>query len=113
MVTIPWNPLGLPLIVALPKWRTFNAEYYHDNILAALTRFQPEDDGRKLIVHADKATAQKCRTFCKESGLRVAPHPPDSPDLAPSDFFLFGYVKERLKGMVFPSYEELLDTRCN
>jgi hypothetical protein len=32
-----------------------------------------------------------------------------SPDLAPSDFFLFGYVKEHLKGMVFPSYEELLD----
>jgi hypothetical protein len=22
---------------------------------------------------------------------------------------MFGYVKERLKGMVFPSYEELLD----
>jgi hypothetical protein len=31
------------------------------------------------------------------------------PDLAQSDFFLFGYVKERLKGMVFPSSEELLD----
>jgi hypothetical protein len=30
-------------------------------------------------------------------------------DLAPSDFFLFSYAKERLKGMVFPSYEELLD----
>jgi hypothetical protein len=27
----------------------------------------------------------------------------------PSDFFLFGYVKERLKEMLFPSYEELLD----
>jgi hypothetical protein len=38
-----------------------------------------------------------------------APHPPYSPDLAPSNFFLFGYVKERLKGMVFPSYGELLD----
>jgi hypothetical protein len=30
-------------------------------------------------------------------------------DLAPSDFFLFDYVKERLKGIVFPSDEELLD----
>jgi hypothetical protein len=39
----------------------------------------------------------------------VAPHPPSSHDLAPSDFFLFGYVKERRTGMVFPSYEELLD----
>jgi histone-lysine N-methyltransferase SETMAR len=109
MVTIAWNPLGLPLIVVLPKGRTFNAEYYRDNILAALTQFQPEQDGRKLIVHEDNATAQKCRTFCKESGLPVAPYPPYSPDLAPFDFFLFGYVKGCLKGIVFPSYEKLLD----
>jgi transposase len=104
--------LGFPLIVALPKGCTFNAEYYRDNILAALTQLQLEDDGRKLVVHTDNARAhiaQKCRTFCEENGLRLALHPPYSPDLAPSDFFLFGYVKKRLKGMVFPSYKELLD----
>jgi transposase len=104
--------LGFPLIVALPKGRTFNAEYYRENILAALTQLQPVDDGTKLVVHADNArahTAQKYRTFCEENGLRLAPHPPYSSNLAPSDFFLFGYVKKRLKRMVFPSYEELLD----
>jgi histone-lysine N-methyltransferase SETMAR len=47
--------------------------------------------------------------FCEENGLRLAPHPPYSPDLAPSDCFLFDYVKERFKGMVPPSYEEFLD----
>jgi hypothetical protein len=50
--------------------------------------------------------------FCEENGLRIAPHSPYSPyspDLTPSDFCLFGYVKERLKGMVFPSYEALFD----
>jgi histone-lysine N-methyltransferase SETMAR len=112
MVTIAWNPLGSPLIVAISKGRTFNAEYYRDNILAALTQLQPDDDGRPLVIHADNAkthTAQKCRTFCEENGLRLGRHPPYSPDLAPSDFFLLGYVKERLKGMVFPSYEKLLD----
>jgi transposase len=112
MVTITCNPLGFPLIVALPKGRTFNAEDYRDNILAALTQLQSEDDGRKLVIHADNARshiAQKCRTFCEENGLQLVPHPPCSPDLAPSDFFLFGYVKERLKGMVFPLYEELMD----
>jgi histone-lysine N-methyltransferase SETMAR len=116
MVTIAWNPLGFPLIVAVPKGRSFNAEYYHDNIFAALTQLQPENDGEKLVVHADNArahTAQKCRTFCEENGLRLALHPSYSPDLAPSEFVLFGYVKEHLKEMVFPSYEELLDTRRN
>jgi transposase len=112
MVTIAWNPLGFPLIVALPKGCTFNAEYYRDYILAALTQLQPEDDARKLVVHADNArahTAEKCRTFCEENGLRLALHPPYSLDLAPPDYFLFRYVKERLKEMVFPSYEELLN----
>jgi histone-lysine N-methyltransferase SETMAR len=106
IVPIAWNPLRFPLIVALPKGRTFNAEYYRDNILAVLTQLKPEDDGRKHMVHADNArahTAQKCRTFCEENGLRLAPHPPYSPDLAPSDFFLFDYAMTRLKGMVFPS----------
>jgi transposase len=110
--TIPWNPLGFPLIVVFPKGCTLNTEHYRDNILAALTQLQPEDDGRKLVVHADNArahNAQKCRTFCEENGPGLAPHLPHSPDLAPSDFFLFGYVKERHKGIVFPSYEELLD----
>jgi hypothetical protein len=100
MVPSTWNPLGFPLIVALPKGRTFNAEYYRDNILAALAQLQSEDDRRKLVVHADNArahTAQNCQTFCEENGLRLAPHSPYSPDLAPPDFFLFGYVKERLK----------------
>jgi hypothetical protein len=110
--TIAWHLLGFPLIVALPKGRTLNAEYYRENIFAALTQLQPEDDGRKLVVHADNArahTAQKCRTFRQENALRLAPHPPYSSDLASSDFFLFGYVNERLKGTVFPSCEESCD----
>jgi hypothetical protein len=55
MVTIAWNLLGFPLIVALPKDRTFNTKYYRDNILAALTQLQPEDEGRKFVVHANSA----------------------------------------------------------
>jgi hypothetical protein len=60
-------------------WRTFNSEYYCDNILATTTQLQPEDDRRKLVVHADNARAhiaQKCRTICEENGLRLTPHPP-------------------------------------
>jgi hypothetical protein len=41
MVTIAWNPLGFPLIVALPTGRSFNVDYYRDNIFAALTQLQP------------------------------------------------------------------------
>jgi hypothetical protein len=55
--------IGILLIVALPEGGIFNAEYYHDNILAALTQIQPEDDGRKLVVHADNARAHPAQNI--------------------------------------------------
>jgi hypothetical protein len=66
-------------------------------------------DFRASFFNARARTAQKCRTFYQEHGLQLALHPPYSTDFAPSDFFLFGYIKERLKRMVFLSYEESLD----
>jgi histone-lysine N-methyltransferase SETMAR len=99
------------LVEALAKGRHFNAKYYRDNILTELLRFRPWPGERYFVIHADNArphTAQKCGTCCAENGLQPATHPPYSLDLAPSDFFLFGYVKDRLQGIVFVSGEELL-----
>jgi histone-lysine N-methyltransferase SETMAR len=40
--------------------------------------------------------------------MKQAPHPPYSPDLAPSDFFLFGYVKGKLMGYFAETPSEFL-----
>jgi hypothetical protein len=40
--------------------------------------------------------------------MTKAHHPPCSPDLAPSDFCLFGYIKRNLSGTSFDGGEELL-----
>jgi hypothetical protein len=40
--------------------------------------------------------------------MKQAHYPPYSPDLAPSDFFLFGYVKRKLTGYHAESPSELL-----
>jgi hypothetical protein len=40
--------------------------------------------------------------------MKKAPRPPYSPDSAPSDFFLFGYVKEKLMGYRAETPSELL-----
>jgi hypothetical protein len=37
------------------------------------------------------------------------PHPPFSPDLAPSDFYLFGRLKTTMKGCLFEDEKELLE----
>jgi hypothetical protein len=41
--------------------------------------------------------------------MKRALHPAFSPDLAPSDFYLFGKIKTALMGSEFESEQELLD----
>jgi len=43
----------------------------------------------------------------QQLGWEVLPHPPYSPDLAPSDFHLFGPLKEFLGGQQFSTDDEV------
>jgi hypothetical protein len=106
MVTVAWNPLGFHLLDTLPQGNTFNAEYHRVIILPWLLSLRPQVNGRRLITHADNA--RKCLTFCKENRLRLPVHTVYSPDLAPSDFFLFGQINHYPQGIAFRSREELL-----
>jgi histone-lysine N-methyltransferase SETMAR len=54
--------------------------------------------------HGSKQTTD----FLSSLRLISAPHPPYSPDLAPSDFYLFGKVKHLLMGNKFESTEAIL-----
>jgi hypothetical protein len=111
MVTIVWNPHGFHLVDGLPKGQKFNAGYYIDNILKSILESRSTGPDSGLIIHADNArshTAQRTLKFCRENRLEIAPHPPYSPDLAHSDFFLFGHIKNALEGDKFPSEEALL-----
>jgi hypothetical protein len=40
--------------------------------------------------------------------MKSAPHPPYSPDLAPSDFYLFGDIKRCPAGLLFKDADQLL-----
>jgi hypothetical protein len=44
----------------------------------------------------------------EQNSMRREPHPAYSPDLAPSDFYLFGYVKQLLSGCQFADQDSLL-----
>jgi hypothetical protein len=62
-------------------------------------------------VHADNArphTAKLSTQYFNENRMKSAPHPPYSLDLAPSDFYLFGYVKRCLAGFPFEDADQLL-----
>jgi hypothetical protein len=57
-----------------------------------------------MVGHTDDSgpDVAKCVTESMgDNSLKRAPHPPYSPDLALSDFDLFGYVKHQLQGHEF------------
>ena len=65
------------------------------------------------ILHHDNAPAHtvlSVRTFLAAKQVTVLEHPSYSPDLAPSDFFLFPKIKEILKERHF---DDIDDIRCN
>jgi hypothetical protein len=50
----------------------------------------------------------KTPSFLRRESAALAAHPPYSPDVASSDFVLFGHIKHCLQGIAFPPREELL-----
>jgi hypothetical protein len=64
-----------------------------------------------MIVHADNVGPHgaKCAVeYMDHKLLKRAPHPPDSPDLAPFDFYLFRYLKYQLQGPEFTKGAEFV-----
>jgi hypothetical protein len=60
------------------------------------------------VDNARSHTAKNVPEFMAGNGLKRAPHSPYSPDLAPWDFYLFGYVKGRLACASFEEPDQLL-----
>jgi transposase len=64
--------------------------------------------GVKLLHgNATPHTAGKICETIEKMGWEIIEHPPHSPDLAPSDFHLFGKLKEHLSGKRFASDQEV------
>jgi histone-lysine N-methyltransferase SETMAR len=114
MFMIVWNPRGFHLILVLENGRKVNARYYITETLEPLSQWRSIEavgTERKLLVHADNArpyTAKLSTQYFNKNRMKSAPHPPYSPDLVPSDFYLFGYVKRCLAGLSFEDADQLL-----
>jgi hypothetical protein len=100
MFTIVWNPRGFHLIKVLEKDCKFNACYYIAEIFEPLSQshsIEAASNERKLLVHADNMrlhTANLSTQHFNKNRMKSAPHPPHSPDLAPSDFFSSGMSRD-------------------
>jgi hypothetical protein len=116
VMTITYTPSGFHGVKALPKWSKFNAQYYTNNILVAISdwrrlSWRTHQSKLWLWLHSDNApphTAKVSGDDITRNEMKCAPHPPSSPDLAPPDFFLFGYMKRKLMGYRAESESEFL-----
>jgi histone-lysine N-methyltransferase SETMAR len=80
-------------------------EVFKNKLLPALREKRPEKAARVLF-HQANAPAHRAyatQLFLRENNLEVVSRAPYSPDLAPSDFWLFPTMKDTLRGRTFTS----------
>ena len=114
MICIFWNPNGIIVIDGMERGMSMNSEAFIDKILIPITEsheFAVAKKQKKTItLHMDNSRVHRStmvNNFMMDNKLKNAPHPPYSPDLAPSDFYLFGYLKHKMIGLEFSSVDEL------
>jgi transposase len=115
-VTVFWNPNGLYVNRFLERSTSVNSAYFAEYVVRDI-EFVPalqttRQQKKKFIPHMSNSPGHKSRMIIEEIEslhLTLAPHPTYSPDLAPSDFFLFGYLKQKMIGIDFESPQGLID----
>jgi histone-lysine N-methyltransferase SETMAR len=116
MITIFWNPFGIQVLAALPEKTSFDAEYFIDYVLTPIEEVPAMraavTQKPTLVTHMDNSPIQRSKAPIQKIAslrLKIATHPPYSPDLAPSDFVFFEYIKQKIAGQEFVSANGLLD----
>jgi hypothetical protein len=111
MMTIVWNHTGFYRIVAIPKGMKFNMDHYISHILNPLSEWRSSQVGSKVACPVDSArshNAKKVTEFSAGNGIKRPPHRSYSPNQASCDFYLLGYIKDRLAGALFEEPDQLL-----
>lgn len=112
-LTCFWDHKGPLLVEFLEPGTTINAERYCktlQKLKRALKDKRPElrdQDVQLLQDNARPHTALRTQQLLARFQWTVINHPPYSPDLAPSDYHIFGPMKNHLRGIHFREENEL------
>lgn len=111
MVTVMFSKNHLFLVNVLPEGESYNSDYFTQVVLAqTLSEYQLLTNRKKALIHLDNCrvhNSKKSKQWFDENRVQRIPHPPYSPDLAPSDYFLFGYLKDQLVNVILDGPEQL------
>ena len=114
MATVFWDTKGVIMLEFLPKRNTITGVYYANLLDQLRTAIREKCQGKLskgVLLQQDNARVHTCKVAMDAVELNVYElilHPAYSPDLAPSDFFLFPNLKKDISGLHFRSDEEVV-----
>uniref|UniRef100_A0A673BIC6 Histone-lysine N-methyltransferase SETMAR n=1 Tax=Sphaeramia orbicularis TaxID=375764 RepID=A0A673BIC6_9TELE len=86
-------------------------QLYQLELRKAIKSKRPGKLSKGVLFHQDNAPAHKltvAMAAVKDCGFELVDHPPYSPDLAPSDYFLFPNMKKHLAGKRYQTDDEVI-----
>ena len=114
MATVFWDAKGVIMLDFLPKKSTITGVHYAnllDQLRIAIREKRRGKLFKGVLLQQDNARVHTCKVAMdavERNGYELIPHPAYSPDLAPSDFFLFPKLKKDICGLHFRSDEEVV-----
>lgn len=115
MASVFWDAKGIIFIDYLEKGRSITGEYYASllqRLSDEIKKKRPHLARKKVLFHHDNAPVHSCvvaMAKIHELKFEMLPHPPYSPDLAPSDYHLFPNLKKHLGGQRFHRNDEVIE----
>ena len=114
MATVFWDAKGIIILDFLPKRSTITGVYYAnllDQLRPAIREKRQGKLSKGVLLQQDNTRVHTCKVAMdavERNGYELIPHSAYSPDLAPSDFFLFPNLKKDIRGLHFWSDEEVV-----
>ena len=115
MLCIWWDQVVVIYYELLKPNTTITRERYRTQLMRlsrALREKRPQYEQRheKMILQHDNArphVAKPVKTYLETLKWEFLPHPSYSPDIAPSDYYLFRWMAHGLADQQFRSYEDI------
>ena len=114
MATVFWDAQGVIILDFLAKKSTITGTYYANSLGQLRTAIREKCRGKLskgILLQQDNARVHICKIAMDAvelNGYELIPLPAYSPDLAPSDYFLFPNLKKDIPGRHFRSNEEVV-----
>jgi len=111
LLCVWWNTKGLVYFEVLESGQTVNSDLYSQQLSRVNQALMRQNIDTRMIKflhdnarpHVSKITLERI----EELDWEVLPHPPYSPDIAPSDYHLFRSMEHLLREKIFQNLDEI------